>query len=141
MTDDDRTARQERDSFLVVNTLVGAASTTLVGYRGWIIEEVKELVLRCAISSATCGEPLHSILEGHLKRMTDIKDYEVYEATKALNDKIGDINAGDYDNVVEARRYLEEAIYRFDSLVRECMELRRLLDGLQDPPDDGDDDD
>ncbi len=138
----ERTEREERDDFLVMATMVGAASTLLTGYKGWLLEEVKELILRCSVCSATCGEPLHTVIEQRIKRLEDIRDYEINEAAKTLRDKIADMNQPkpSFDHVIDARHYLEDGVYRLEGLVRECLEARRLLDGLEDdddPEDDG----
>ncbi len=133
---EERSEREERDNFLVVNTVVGAATSLLMGYQGWLQEEVKELTLRAAVCSASCSDPLQSHIEQRINRLRDIQQYELDEAVRALRSKIKEINESAYDSIIDARRYLEDGLYRFESLVRECLECRRLLDGLEGTPGD-----
>jgi hypothetical protein len=123
--------REERDSTLVVKAVVESASGFLTAYQTWLYEEVKELKQRCTDCVAKYDDPLRSKIKPHITRLNDIDTYEIDEAVNELRVKIGDVNVGSYDNIVDARRHVDEGIYRFESLVRECLELRRLLDLLE----------
>lgn len=123
--------REERDSSLVVKAVVASATGFLTAYQSWLYEEVKELQQRCADCSSKFNDPLKSKIETRITRLSDIDKYEIVEAAKELRVKISDVNGGAYDNIVDARRHVDEGVYRFESLVRECLDIRRLVDLLE----------
>lgn len=65
-----------------------------------------------------------------VQRLKDIYNHEVAEASAAARAAVSEISGGVYDDVMDARRYLDQAIHRFEGLVRELLEFRDLVEGV-----------
>lgn len=136
MPDDEfveRTAREERDNSLVVVTVVNAALTYHSGYQAWLYEEVKELGFTIDAAIPLYGdEPkLQRMLQQRLDRVRMMERYDIPESLAALKDRIDEIDDGAYENIIDARRYINDGFLRLEDLVRDLLETRRTFDDLE----------
>ena len=128
MVDDDDLT-QERDDFLV-STFVSVAMHYRSAYHEWIQEELNHWIPKAEAIEETLSGELRTKLQAQIQRMKDMNRYELPEAVNNLKDKCSDINAGAWQSVMDALPFLEEGIFRFTGLVRELLDIRRLLDDL-----------
>ena len=133
----DSSSREERDTFLVVSSVVSAALAFLRGYETWIQDELKDLQLRAERVARRAGGNLRQELQAKTQVLRTMEQHDLPEAVRNLRTKIMEINDGTYDDVVDARHYLEEGLYRFDSMVRILLYYRRGLDSLSAGNNDG----
>ena len=131
MTTPEYSDRQEqRDKYLVSSQLVSSTSLLLTGFVDWILEEVQSL-LRLARQLEYAGDDIgQRMLRWEIKRLKSIRDNDLPEAKENIKTKIIEMNEGAYDNVIDARRYLEEGLYRMETLVRDLLQCRSRLEAF-----------
>ena len=124
------TKREERDHYLVVTSVVASAVALFRGFDTWIVEEAQELIFNLEPLAPTLNGTLRRSVEIAVRRLKEIAQEEVFEVKKDARTAVMDVSGGSYDDVVDARRYLEQQIYRFERLASELLRLRLLMDSL-----------
>jgi len=120
---------QERDAALA-RDFADVARQLRRAFREWIQEEVKDLATKAGCLEPLLEGVLKKNMQGTIGRIKDIDRDELREATLSLEQKIGAIDDGVYDSLLDARRHLEEGVSRLEGLVRELLSIRRDVDSL-----------
>ena len=119
--------RGERDHFLAVVSVVGAANALLNGFRDWIDEELTDLVERVRFAQLLASGDDRQRLDRVARRLTDVETTELPDCVNELRERIADISNGAYDSVTDARRWVEVPCNRFENIVLELLSYRPLL--------------
>jgi len=128
-----RDAREERDMYLVRTSVIAAASSLRDGFRTWIDEEAKDL----GGSAEDLGVKLHD--RGHLldrvqeiqAHIREIQQRLLPESSAKMKERLKEVSEGVFDDVMDARRYLDEGLYVFERMQRDLLGYRQLLDTLR----------
>ena len=123
--------QEERDDDLVTEAW-SACRNLSRGFREWIQSELKDSLYRLECIEPTLPAVLRAQANAEIRRMRDIDQTELPEAIRNIDQKISEIRDGAYDNVRDARIFLEEGMSRFDMMVTDLMRIRRFLQSFDD---------
>ena len=128
-----RDAREERDSYLVVTSVIAAASSLRDGFRNWIEEEAKELAGTVEDLQVKLEDRGHLLdrVQGLQARIREIQQQLLPESSARMKERLKEVSDGVYDDVMDARRYLDEGLYPFERMQRDLLGYRQLLDTLK----------
>lgn len=130
MTASPEDLRDERDRALLRQFCQGARQLRHE-FREWVQEELKDVLYRAECLEPLCAGPMLAELRLTIVRLRDINREILQEAVRSLDSKITEVEAGAYDNLPDARAYLEEGVSRLEGLVRELLRTRRMLEGYE----------
>lgn len=130
MTPDAEDLKEERDQALLRQLCHGARQLRNE-FREWIQSELTDVTYRAECLEPLCNGLIQSELRLNIARLRDINKDVLQEAVHSLDSKIADVGAGGYDSLPDARAYLEEGVARLESLVRELLRTRKMLDGYE----------
>ena len=128
MSDTDE-LRQERDDNLKY-AFVDRAWNLRHAYQEWIQQELKDLIPKAEFVEPTLSGTMKSQVQAAIQRMKHINNHELQEAIENINGRCAELRLTVSDNVIEDRQSLADCLSRFQGLVRELLDMRRLLDGL-----------
>lgn len=128
MTDD--AGRRTRDNDLA---LAHADHTRRLkhDYEDWIQREGKALsvaiqMLEVVVTDAPTLDRL-----GNLRfRLLEIMDNDVVMASASVDGKLDEIDAGVFEDALDAHDHLSDGLCRFESLVRQLLRIRREHDEI-----------
>jgi len=121
--------RQDRDEALVW-AFTDEASSLKDRYVEWIRSEIKDsLLLSDMIISTGLTGTVKKRLESQVQRLKEIEELCI-EKQKDISERCKELRKGDWDNILEDHRYLQECLSSLHGYVRELHSLRNHLDGL-----------
>lgn len=118
----------ERDEKLVGRGFVFGVSIFRNELREWIQEQIIESKLRAEALEPTLPGELQKQMRQASQRLNEIDRHELREAINNIDTKCKEIEDGAWNNVLDARPYLEEGVTRLESLVRELLKIRDFID-------------
>ena len=119
----------ERDRELAM-AFATSARTLRLYIREWIQGELNELVVRAESLEPALRDPMKNEMQRTVRRIREIDRDELRESVQSLQGKIDEIEEGVYDNILDARQYLNEGLIRLEGLIRELLSIRDSLDNL-----------
>ena len=124
--------RMERDDNLLHYYLILAESMKF-RYHEWVTEELKDLLPKAQTAELEPSnlEPVKVTLRQKISRMRDI-DRELQEACRNIVDICKELRYAVPDQLVGDCQRLDDTISRFRGMVRELLDTRDYLDGLND---------
>jgi hypothetical protein len=72
-----------------------------------------------------------AMLREKRQRLADIRVRERKEAEKWMKSKCTDIREKVYEDLLEARIYIDEAIWRYENAIRTLLHTRKFIDSYQ----------
>ena len=122
--------QEERESYLIIQ-LISGTTVLLTGYKDWVHDEVEALLQLGRHLEYSNDGLAQRMVQLEIRRLEAIRDDDLGTAKESVESKIKDINNGTYDNVIDARRYLEEGLYRFETILRDLLSCRRKLEEFE----------
>ena len=120
--------QEKRDVYLVRSQLASATQVLLSGYLDWVSAEAQSLE-RLAKRMEYAGDSFaQRMVQQEIRRIQDINEHDLPEAKDSVQAKIVEVSDGDFSDIIDARRYLEEGLYRFEVLIRDLLACRKRLE-------------
>jgi hypothetical protein len=131
-TPDEYELRQQRDDDLV-DGFRERAKSMMIFYQAWIQSELIEDIKKAGLLEATSGESaFKQQLQLKIDRLKQINLHELPEAVRNVTEKCNELRRGGSADILEDYRYLQDCLSRLHGLVRELLDIRRMLDTASD---------
>ena len=100
----------------------------LSGYLDWVTAEAQTLE-RLAKRMEYAGDSYaQKMVQQEIRRIQNINEHDLPYAKESVRTKIAEVSDGDFSDIIDARRYLEEGLYRFEVLIRDLLACRKRLE-------------
>ena len=100
----------------------------LSGYRDWVTEEAQNLVRLTRRLEYAGDSYAQGMVQQEIRRIQAIEEHDLPAARQSVQDKIVEVSDGAFSDIIDARRYLEEGLYRFETLIRDLLACRKRLE-------------
>lgn len=122
---------EEIDNDCVIQCAVEAWAVARA-YHEWIERQLRYWIPKAEAIEPTLNGMVGDNVRAAVERMKAISYRELPEVRNDVKEKDSEVRGGAWSNVLDARAYLQQGCYRYEKLVEEILQIRKLLESLWD---------